>query len=57
MRNQFNRLGQIQAENTHNGLCINCIPAGNQIDIVVEAHYCIDEFLNIIDCIQLNFVS
>ena len=33
---KVNRLGQIQAEDAHNGLCVNNISAGNQIKINIK---------------------
>jgi hypothetical protein len=33
---QVDRLGKIQAEDTHDGLCINYVSAGYKIEIIIE---------------------
>jgi len=39
MDGQVDGLGKIQAENAHDGLCIDNITSGSQIEIVVEPVY------------------
>lgn len=51
---QFNRFGNIQTEDTHDGFCIDCIPAGDQVDIIITFGNSIDELLYIVDCVQTD---
>ena len=43
-------LGKVEAEDTHNGLSIDCISAGNKVNIVVAERNCCNKILDIIDC-------
>ena len=51
---QLDRLGQIQAENAHDRLCVDGITTGHQINVIVKQQNLVYEILYIIDCIQLN---
>ena len=46
---QIDRLGQIQAEDTHNRFCVDDISAGNQIKINIELSLIIYERFNLIN--------
>ena len=46
---QVDRLGKIQAEDTHDGLCINYVSAGYQIEIIIELSNIVYERLYLIN--------
>ena len=46
---QIDRLGQIQAEDTHNRFCVDDISAGNQIKINIELSSIVYERFNLIN--------
>ena len=46
---QVNGLGEIQTEDTHNGLCVDDISAGYQIKVIVKLGYFIHKRLYLID--------
>ena len=52
---QVDGLGQIQAEDAHDGFGIDDITAGNQIKIAVEAVDLIDKLLDFVDRIEQDF--
>lgn len=54
---QVNRLGQIKRENAHDGLCIDDIPAGNQIEIGIKLCDIIYKRFNLINGVQGYFNS
>ena len=51
---QVDGLGEIQGENTHDGLGIYDITSGDEIEIVVELGDVIDERLDLIDGVEGN---
>ena len=52
MNVQVDRLGKVEAEDSHNGLCVNYITAGYQIEIIGEAVNIIDKLLYFVDRIK-----
>ena len=54
---QINGLGEIQTEDTHDGLCINDIAAGNKVEIKRETVDCIYKSFYFVDRIQRNSYS
>ena len=60
---QINGLGKIQAEDTHDGLCINDIAAGNEIEIkretvdgIYKSFYFVDRIQRNADCFHVYFL-
>ena len=49
---EVDRLGKIQAEDTHDGFCIDNISAGYEIKIAVEFADLVYECLHLIDGVQ-----
>ena len=49
---EFNRLGQIQTEDSHDGFGIDHIPAGYKVEIGVIISKSIDECLDFIDRVE-----
>ena len=52
---QIDRLGQIQAEDTHNGLCVDDVASGYQIEIYIKLCNIIYKGFHFLDRIQTNF--
>ena len=50
----LNGLGEIQAENAHDGFSVYSIPAGNQVNVKLIMADSVDKLLDIVDCAPLN---
>ena len=46
---QVDRLGQVKAEDTHNGFCVDNVSSGNKIEVIVELCNIIYERFYLID--------
>ena len=64
MNIQVDGLGKIQAENTHNGLSIDNVPAGYQIEIIIKlsniiykGFYFVDGILRNVYCFHIYVTS
>ena len=57
MNVQVNRLGQIQREDAHDGLCIDDISSGHQIEIIIELGNVVYKGLHLVNGIQRNLNS
>ena len=51
---QVDRLGKIQTEDTHDGLCINYVSAGYKIEIIIELSNIVYERFYLINRISRN---
>ena len=51
---QVDRLGQIQTEDTHDGLCIYDISAGNQVKVIIKFGNVIYKGFYFVNGIQKN---
>jgi hypothetical protein len=51
---QTDRLGQVEAEDAHDGLGIHCISARNQVNIEIILGNSVDEHLHIVNRVQQN---
>ena len=49
---QVDRLGKVKTEDAHDGLCINHIAAGDQIEILGVAVHIIDKLFYFVDRIK-----
>ena len=47
-------LGEVKAENTHDGLCVDRISAGYDIYIVIAAGYDTNEILYVVDGVDVD---
>ena len=52
---QVDGLGQIQAEDTHDGFCIDHVSAGYQVEVTVKLRQIIHEGFYLVDGVQRNF--
>ena len=46
---ELDGLGEVKTEDTHDGLCIYCVSAGNEVNIEIISHNDIYELLDIVD--------
>ena len=46
---QINRLGKVQAEDTHDRLCINNVSAGYQVEVIIKFGDIVYKGLNLIN--------
>src|SRR5699024_1855095 len=54
---QLDRLGEIQAENAHNGFGVDCITPGNQVNVEVIFAHDVDELFHVIDGVEHDVAS
>ena len=50
----FDGFGKIQAENAHDGFCVDCVSAGDEIHIEVILRDDVDKVLDVVDSAQEN---
>ena len=51
---QCKLLGEVEAEDTHDGLCIDSVSAGNDVYVIVALCYDVYEVLYVIDCVDAD---
>lgn len=49
---QLNRLREIKAENTHNGLSVYCVSSRNKVNVIITLRYDRHKALDIVDSTQ-----
>lgn len=50
-------LGEVEGEDTHDGLCVDCISAGYDVYIVLALAYDGYELLDVVDGVDVDFCS
>jgi len=51
---QCKLLGEVEAEDAHDGLCVDGISAGDDVYVVVALSYDVNEILYVVDCVDAD---